>query len=88
VIVDNFNIMRTIGAPDKTDTPLIVDADAVLALAIALQRLELISWRYAQASQLICRMNLKQLASGNTLDVPEAGDCLASEQSLCIGAHE
>src|SRR6267378_3234013 len=42
VIIDNLDVRRARGSirPLKTDAPLIVDADAVLPLPIALQRFE------------------------------------------------
>jgi hypothetical protein len=39
VIVDNFNVTGAV-IPNKTNSPLIVDADAVLSLSIALQSLK------------------------------------------------
>ncbi|HXW84873.1 MAG TPA: hypothetical protein VEJ86_10745 [Candidatus Binataceae bacterium] len=38
-------------APHKTDSPLIVDSDAVLAGSIAFQRLEAITWYGCQVAQ-------------------------------------
>jgi hypothetical protein len=40
MIIDNFDIQRFAVVPDETDPVLIVDADAVLPLAVAAQRLE------------------------------------------------
>jgi hypothetical protein len=37
VVVDDFNVVGVAVNPAETDAPLIVDADAVLAFALALQ---------------------------------------------------
>jgi hypothetical protein len=42
VIIDDLDIERVTVTPTETDPPLLVDPQAVLALAIALQRLELV----------------------------------------------
>jgi len=45
VIVGNFHVGRTFIAPRKAQTPLTVDADAVLAEAITFQRFESVARR-------------------------------------------
>lgn len=45
MVVDNFNVMRAIVMPCETDTPLIVDSDAELPLAVTAQGLEAIAWQ-------------------------------------------
>ena len=45
VVVDDLDVEGIGGAPDEADAPLIVDADAVLACAIALERLKPIAGR-------------------------------------------
>jgi hypothetical protein len=40
MIIDNFNELGAAIAPLETDTPLIVDPDAVLTATIALQRFQ------------------------------------------------
>src|SRR4051812_21007303 len=45
VVVDDFNIVCVSFPPDKTDAPLIVDADAVLPPTFATQGLEAITGR-------------------------------------------
>ena len=43
VIVRNFDVVRSIRFPHKANASLIIDANAVLALAVAFQRLQLIA---------------------------------------------
>jgi hypothetical protein len=40
VVIDNFHVFRPAPRPAKAHPPLPIDADAVLAGAIAFQRLE------------------------------------------------
>jgi hypothetical protein len=43
VIVRDLDILRPGGRPTKTNTPLVVDPDTVLALPIALERFQMIA---------------------------------------------
>jgi len=56
VVVDDLDVEGIGGAPDKADAPLIVDADAVLASTIALERLESIAGRNAQVGEGVGRI--------------------------------
>jgi hypothetical protein len=62
--------------------------NAVLTLAVGLQRLQTISRRDPQASELGGRVELKQLTPRDTLDVAEARNRAALKQGLGIGARE
>jgi hypothetical protein len=48
VIINNFDVFRTVGPPDKTDPPLIVNTDTVLPFPVILQCLQVIAGRYAK----------------------------------------
>lgn len=56
VVVDDLDVEGIGGAPDEADAPLIVDADAVLASTIALERLEPITGRNAQVGEGVGRI--------------------------------
>ncbi len=74
--------------PAKAYPPLIVDADAVLPLAVAFQGLQPVSrWnpKILQASRLV---QIQQLTPGDTLDGPEAGHIQIIEQRLGPGIAE
>jgi hypothetical protein len=45
MIVDDLDVEAVPVAPEKADSPLIIDADAVLSRAFAFQCLEAVSWR-------------------------------------------
>jgi hypothetical protein len=51
VVVDDFYVVGVAVTPSETDTPLVVDPDAVLAFAIAFEGFEPIGRRYAQIIQ-------------------------------------
>ena len=51
VVVDDLDVEGTGGAPDEADAPRVVDADAVLAGTIALERLEPIAGRNAEVGE-------------------------------------
>jgi hypothetical protein len=55
VVIHDFNLMCAILSPNKADAPLVIDADAVLPFAVALQRLKLVARGNPQASKrIIC----------------------------------
>jgi hypothetical protein len=88
VIIDDFNFVCFPIAPDKTKPPLIVNADALLSLAIAMQSFEAIGrWR-SQIAQLRCAIQLSQLAAGNAFNCLKAPDRLAAMMSLGFRAAE
>jgi hypothetical protein len=62
VVVHDLNLVSAIQFPDKTDSPLVIDANAVLAFAIRSQRLELVARWDAQAGEFRGGMKLKRLA--------------------------
>jgi hypothetical protein len=58
VIIDNFNVKGMPVTPPEADPPLLVDPDAVLALSVALQSLELIR---ASNRQVSTRPNIESI---------------------------
>src|SRR6266536_5357254 len=54
VVIDDFDIARTLLGPDEADAPLIVDADRVLPSAISRERFEIGSPE-AHASRFVIR---------------------------------
>lgn len=56
VIVDDFDVKRRLRAvvPREADTPLVIDADAVLSFPITAQGLEAISRRIAKIEESSC----------------------------------
>jgi len=48
VIVDNLNVCRTSLCPREAEAVLLIDADTVLPLSVALQRFQVIAGRKPQ----------------------------------------
>jgi hypothetical protein len=88
VVVHDFHFVSITGAPRKAEAPLIVDANAVLALAIAAQFLQPIAWNGGELIKSRRCVQGLQLAEGRTLDRPEPPYGLAIEKALRIGAPE
>lgn len=52
MVVDDFNLARTVTIdPNKTDAPLIVDANAVLPGSVSLKRLQARSWERCKITE-------------------------------------
>lgn len=69
MVIHNFHVVGISVVPAKTNAPLVVDSDAVLASAIAFQRFEPISRRRQQLSNFCGCMKNEQLSTRDTLDV-------------------
>ena len=88
MVINDLNTLRMALSPEKANSPLVVDANAVLAPAVGLQCLQLVARWDAQAGKLGGRVDLKQLAPGDALDVAEAGNRAAVKQGLGVCARE
>ena len=88
MIVDDFHIVGFAVAPPKANAPLIVDADTVLALPIALERFKRIPWRRPQLIKRFDRIKYEQLSPSWPGYSGEASDQLIAEQSLSIAITE
>jgi len=65
VIIRNLDLARTGFAPDKTDSVLFVDTNAVLTFPISDKRLEAITGRNLQFFERLHRIELVELPRGN-----------------------
>jgi hypothetical protein len=70
VVIGNFYILDTIGMPNKTDTPLLVNANAVLSLSVAAQFLKPVGRRNAQIIKGGGIMQHNKLSLRDLLNVP------------------
>ena len=61
MVIDDLSIEYVAILPSEADAPLLVDADAVLARAVALECLELIRWRDHQIAQIRSAIEVLQL---------------------------
>ena len=64
MVIGNFDVKRVGVNPTETDSPLIVDANAVLTLSIAAQRFEPVAGYGPQVGQRSRRLQLVELALG------------------------
>ena len=68
MIVYNLDSHRIISLPGETDAILLVDPDAVLTFAVAMERLQTIPRWYTQIVQRLGRVKLIEFPNG---DAPE-----------------
>jgi len=88
VVIDNFNFSRAFSGPDEAQPELIIDADAVLAAPVSVQRLQAIGRRYAQIPQIGRNVEHRQLAQSSGFDVAPPRHALAIEQRMRAFAGE
>ena len=71
MIVDDFYIVRIPVSPTKADSPLVVDAYAVLTFPVAAELLETIRWWNTKVIECISRIQNQELPQRNALKGPE-----------------
>lgn len=82
MVVNDLDIHGPNVCPDKAQSPLHVDADAVLALPILLQRFKMVAgWRTKEIERL-SRVELSQFSLCNRCERLESPWVLAFEESL------
>jgi len=88
VVVNDLNVLRSRRGPAEADAPLVVDADAVLTLAVALERLKSIAGRRTQ--ELKCRrgLELRELSGSHLNDRPEACRFAGFKKLASVAAPE
>lgn len=88
MIVHDFDLLGAGRRPEKADSILIVDPDAVLTGTVTPECFEAIAWWDAEVLQPPRDFELAQLASRRRLDAHEAPDSLALGQGLRLGVPE
>ncbi len=68
MIVLNLNLLCLPSFPVETNTPLIVDANTVLARPVAAQGFQSIAWWRPQITQIIGIFHVEQLAASGLLN--------------------
>ena len=69
MVIDDLHTVGVTSHPAKADAPLVIDPDAVLALAITLERLKPIGWRNPQIVQGGGVVEHAQFATRHGLDI-------------------
>ena len=88
MIVDDFHVVGISVSPSEADAPLVVDTDAELPGAIALQRFQPVGRRGAQVRELDCGVQHIQLAECGTLQLraePLGATALKQRFGLAVG---
>ena len=89
VIIHNLDVVCSVGLPDKANAPLVVDPNAVLSFAIALQRLQSVAWRYAQRIDPRRGVELRELAPRHDVQaLRQPPHELAGEYAGCVPVRE
>ena len=69
MVIHDLDILCVAIMPAETDSPLVVDADAVLTLPAACQFLESIAWRDSQILDCVGRIKHRQFSKGRSLHI-------------------
>ncbi len=69
MVIHNFDLVSIAPAPAEADAPLPVNTDAVLALSLALQGFQSISWGNAQVLQADSGIEKPELVQGRFLQL-------------------
>jgi len=89
MVINNFDIVDIAAFPFKTDSPLIIYANAVLPLPITFQDFQLIAWRLSeilersgavQIKQLPTRLPFEGLKTSNPTIIKENGSVPTSKR--------
>ena len=82
--IDNLDVPRLVVAPNKTDPPLVVGADAMLTLPVTVQRFQAIAGRHSKIVQQCGRFDRQQLSASPPLDLlRQVANGVASEERRC-----
>ena len=88
MIIDDLHIFRPGSGPAEADAELVVDADAVLSSAIALERFEAVAGGHSKVFQPPGDLQLPELPPRDRLDLREAPDPSTVCQGLGVGASK
>jgi hypothetical protein len=88
VIIDNFHVLRSVGRPAKTDSKLIVHADAEEAAPVTSQRFQPIAGRGPEKVERFGSVEHRQLSRRHNCDPGEASATPRLEQFAGIRAPE
>src|SRR5437773_1525968 len=69
MIIYYLHAFRTAIIPNKTNTPLIIDPDTILALSVGFERFKPIPRRRLQVQQPVSAMQILQLAASGILNI-------------------
>jgi hypothetical protein len=88
VIIRNLHVVSVSVAPHKTNTPLVVDAYAVLSRTVTFQLMKSVTRRHSQIRQTFGRVQHQELSSRWLSNVHELTNILIVEKPLRVGTLE
>jgi len=88
VVVHDLNVVGIMAPPGEADAPLVIDANAVLAPAVALERVQLIARRGLQIFKQASPVKIQHLPPRRPLEGPESSERPVVEQGLRVRAPE
>jgi hypothetical protein len=89
MIIYDFDFMGVLTHPTKAEAPLVIDANAVLASALAFESFQAIAGRKAQDVESVGGIELEELSAGSALNVGwQVTRSGAGKEILCFGAGE
>lgn len=74
MVIHDLNILCAYSFPFKTDAPLIVNTNAVLAGTVASKCFKTVSGWHSQIIQPVCNLELSQLPSSHIFNVHKTPD--------------
>jgi hypothetical protein len=69
MVINDLHVIDVTLTPFKTNAPLVIDANTVLALTVAGQFFEVVGWWYTQILQCVCAIKELKLPPRTTLNV-------------------
>jgi hypothetical protein len=84
MVINNFDFFRAGLGPAEANPELPVDSNAVLTLAVTMQRLQHIAGRNFKIFQLACSLELPDFPQGNALEIDKAPDAATACQLLGV----
>ena len=84
MIIDDFDILRSLRGPSEADAVLVIDPDAPLPLAVTAQGLQPVARRGAHVVQAPGQIQLHEFAQDLSFDRCPFADMLLAEQTFGI----
>lgn len=89
MVIYDFDFVDVFAFPTKAEAPLVIDANAVLAAALAFKRLQAVAGRKAHDVESVGGIELEEFSSGSALDVGrQVTRSRAAEEFFCLGVGE
>lgn len=88
VVINDFDLVGITVPPDEANPPFVINANAMLPVAVAFQRFQPISRRHLEIRQRFRAMKIDQLPSRNSLNASKPRDVLIGKQGFGIAGSK